>query len=145
MVRIRWSPAEEVEDLHRRMEQMMDRLLHAVEPAPSVTGWAPRTDIYETADRLLVAVELPGVERSDIEIVVQGQYLRVSGTREAPPASGCMRWHQMEIAYGPFERVVALPYALDPERITANYRDGFLLIEIAREATEGRAVPITSP
>ena len=144
MVRIRRSPAQEVETLHRRMEQMMERLLHAVDPLPSPAGWVPRADIYETADRLLVALEVPGVERSDIEIVVQGPYLRVSGSREAPAATGCMRWHQMEIAYGPFERVVALPYEVDPDRITAAYRDGFLLIEIACEAPGGRTVPIES-
>ncbi len=145
MVRIRRSAADEVADLHRRMEQMMERLLHGADPVPSPTGWTPRADIYETADRILVILEIPGVERDDLEIVVQGRYLRVAGSREQPASSGCVRWHQMEIAYGPFERVVALPAEADPERIEATYRDGYLRIEIVREAAGTRAVPIETP
>jgi HSP20 family protein len=146
MLRIRRiAVEEEVTDLHRRMEQMMERLLHGAEAVVSPSGWAPRADIYETADHILVVVEVPGVERSDIEIVVQGRYLRVSGTRGEPSAAGCMRWHQMEIAYGPFERVVALPAEADPERIEATYRDGFLRIQVVRGAAATREVPIETP
>lgn len=146
MLRIRRSAVEEeVADLHRRMEQMMERLLHGADAVPSPSGWAPRADIYETADRILVVLEIPGVERGDIEIVVQGRYLRVSGRRDEPASSGCMRWHQMEIAYGAFERLVSLPAEADPEKIEATYRDGFLRIAIVREAAGARAVPIDTP
>ncbi len=140
MVRIRRSPGVEISDLHRRMEQMMQQLLHSADPAAH--GWVPRADIYETADGLVLSLEIPGVERGDIEIEVQGVYLKVSGVRQEPTASGCMRWHQMEIVYGPFERVVALPQEVDPERIRATYREGFLRIEIPREASGSRTVPI---
>jgi len=141
MVRILISPTREVADLHRRMEQMMERLLHIAEPESSSLGWVPRADVYETAEQILVSLEIPGVERGEIEILVQGPYLRVSGVRQEP-TSVCMRWHQMEIVYGPFERVVALPLAIDPEGIRATYTDGFLRIEIPRGAAGPRSVSI---
>ncbi len=97
----------------------------------------PRVDICETTEGLVLSFEIPGIDRGDIEILVQGAYLTVSGIRQEPSAPGCMRWHQMEIVYGPFERVVALPEAIDPERILATYRDGFLRIEIPRGASAG--------
>ncbi len=142
MVRIRTTATREVADLHRHMEQMLERLLYAAEPDPAIAGWVPRADVYETAGGILVTVEVPGVERGEIEILVQGSYMRVSGVREEPALSSCMRWHQMEIAYGPFERVVSLPAEVDAERITATYRDGFLRIEIPRASPPSRSVTI---
>ena len=53
-----------------------------------------------------------------------------------------MRWHQMEIAHGRFERVLALPQEVDAERITATYKDGFLYITIPRLPAGGASVPI---
>jgi HSP20 family protein len=140
VVRIRNRPELAVSDLHRRMEQMMAGLLRHLEPPASATGWVPRVDVFETADTILVTLELPGVDREGIEIVVEGPYLSVSGVRPEPAPSACMRWHQMEIAYGPFERILALPIEIDPGRISATYRDGFLQIEIPRGAP--RTVPI---
>jgi len=144
MVRILRSPVAGAGDLHRRMEQMLEQLMQTADRATAALGWVPRADIYETAESIQIALEIPGVDRGDIEILVQGSYLKVSGLRPEPEASGCMRWHQMEVAYGPFERVVALPQEIDPERITAIYRDGFLRITIPRGAAN-RTVPIDSP
>lgn len=144
MVRILRNPEASADDLHRRMEQMLEQLLHAVDRPTVSLGWVPRADIYETAETILIALEIPGVDRGDIDILIQGSYLKVSGVRAEPQASGCMRWHQMEISYGAFERVVALPQEVDPEHITATYRDGFLRIEIPRAAVS-RTVPIHAP
>src|SRR5207249_12016648 len=99
-------------------------------------------DVYETADGFVATLELPGIEREEIEILVEGLYLRLSGVRPEPPVRDCMRWHQMEIAHGPFERVIALPQEADPERITATYKDGFLTIHIPRGSSGKRSVPI---
>jgi HSP20 family protein len=125
------------------MRQTMERLLLGVEGALHQGAWVPRSDVRESSEGVSVTLEIPGVEREDIEIVIESNYLKVSGLREQPPIGGCVRWHQMEIAYGPFERVIALPFEPDPGRITATYREGFLRIEIGR-GTEARNVPITS-
>ncbi len=143
-VRIRRSQSVEVGELHRRMQQMMERLLLGVESTVPEVGWVPRSDVRETPEGISVTLEIPGVEREAIEIVVESNYLRVSGVRGGPEAQGCVRWHQMEIAYGPFERVIALPFEADPERITATYRNGFLHIEV-EGAPAPREIPIQTP
>jgi len=142
MVRIRRSPTHPMLDIHHRMEQVMERLLRDVKPAELQVSWTPRADVYETSEGFEITLELPGVERDDIEIVVEGPYLSLSGLRPEPPAAGCVRWHQMEIAHGRFERVLALPAEADTERITATYQAGFLSIRIPRAATAARSVPI---
>lgn len=145
LVRIRRSETQVVADLHRRLEQVVERLLHEAAPSAESRGWVPRADIYETSDGLSIVLDLPGIEREDIEIVVEGAYLSISGSRPEPVPFGCTRWHQMEIAHGPFERILALPQEVDPASISATYKDGFLHITIARPAAGGRSVPIEEP
>lgn len=142
MVRIRRVEDSSALDLHRRMEQMMEALAHGLDPTRASAAWVPPVDIYETNETIVLALEVPGVERADVEILVQGPYLRVAGVRREPAGAGCMRWHQMEIAYGPFERVVVLPEEIDPEQVRATYLDGFLRIEIPRSLPLPRTVPI---
>ncbi len=140
-MRIRRSTAQPVIDLHRRMEEVMERLLRDAKPLASPAPWTPRVDIHETAGAIVVTLEIPGVQRDAIDIVVEGLYLTVSGERAETLSTGCLRWHQMEIAHGRFERVLALPQEVDAERITATYKDGFLTITIPR-GTGGCSVPI---
>jgi len=142
MVRIRRDPLHEGPDLHHRMEEMMEALLRHADAVPYTRGWAPRVDILETGDSTVVTLEIPGVERDGIEIVVQGPYIRVAGVRDQPTPPGCRRWHQMEITYGPFERILSLPHEVDPDLIVATYRDGFLSIEIRRDPVQPRNIPV---
>ncbi len=142
MVRIRRRPSPELGDLHRRMEQAMETLLHGSGVASGAGGWAPRVDIRETADIFKITVDLPGVLRDAIDLTVEGSYLHITGVRREPALEGCVRWHQMEIAYGSFERIINLPCEINPDRIQASFRDGFLNIEIPRTAAPSRQVPI---
>jgi HSP20 family protein len=142
VVRIRRCPPQEVSDLQRRMETILNALLHDLPAAQAVSRtWLPRADIHETDAGFVVTLEIPGVEREEIDIVVEGPYLSVSGHRPAPAPAACTRWHQVEIAQGAFERVIALPEGADTAGINATYRDGFLQITIPR-AGAGRSVPI---
>lgn len=143
MVRIRRSPTQEISGLHRRMESVLHALLRDL-PAirePQL-AWVPRTDIRETAAGFIVTLEIPGIDREAIDIVVEGPYLAISGQRPEPVAGTCTRWHQMEILHGAFERVLALPDGADADGISALYRDGFLEITIPRAGGGARSVPI---
>ena len=142
MVRIRTQEGPELSTLHRRMEQVMERLLRDLSAPASAAAWMPRVDLYDTESAIAAILEIPGVDRDRIEIVVEGQFLRISGERPEPQTAACTRWHQMEIVRGPFERVLALPYEVDASAIAATYRGGFLLITMPRAATLSRSVPI---
>lgn len=115
----------------------MAHLLRDVRTMETPAPWVPRVDIFETADGFTVTLEIPGVEREEIDIVVEDRCLTISGTRPEPAPEGCVRWHQMEIAQGRFERVLMLPQEVDPEGITATHRDGFLRIQIPRRTPRG--------
>ena len=96
-------------------------------------AWEPPVDIFEQPDRIIVVVELPGVERDEVSVVVQQGVLEITGMRPKRIPEATERVHQMEIAYGHFARYVQLPHCSDPERIEAELKDGYLTIEIPRE------------
>jgi HSP20 family protein len=94
------------------------------------TVWRPPTDIYKTADRLIVLIEIAGIRNQDFHIVLQDRRLIVSGTRQYQIGPEHTAVHQMEIQRGNFRTEVTIPWRVEREQITATYQDGLLRIEI---------------
>ena len=131
------------EDLIRQMEQefersdeMMRKFLHSFTSPERF--WEPRVDVYETREAVKVKVEIAGVRSDsiDVELSGDGRALAIRGVREDERAEAVDRvlFHQMEIYLGPFERVLPLPPGaeVDREKVTAAYRDGFLIITLPK-------------
>jgi HSP20 family protein len=95
--------------------------------------WRPRADIYRTPDGWLVKVELAGVQPDDITIWARGSRLTISGIRRDRIAAEGWRCYAMEIAYSRFERSMDLPFEVEAAPLTAECRDGMLLIHVATE------------
>jgi HSP20 family protein len=91
----------------------------------------PPTDILELPDRLRVVVEIAGIQQDDVNITVINRALVISGTRRRYTVQP-VAYHQLEIGYGEFRLHVALPWSIEPDRVTAIYQDGFLLIDLPR-------------
>ena len=121
---------------------------------PSET-WTPSVNLYETAESYLVCADLAGVDKEKIDVEVNGQVLKLRGSRAVPAhvdAAGeagageavahgqkRVRIHLMEIDHGGFCREVELPEDVDRERIAANYRNGMLWIELPKIAVPSAA------
>lgn len=106
--------------------------------------WVPNTDVYSTDNGLVIKVELAGMRSENLEITVEGQRLRICGSRpdgcRAPKCSFLV----MEINYGPFESVLELPSGYDLSQAKATYVNGFLRIDVpmAQTQTKTSRVPI---
>ncbi|MBI3953302.1 MAG: Hsp20/alpha crystallin family protein [Chloroflexi bacterium] len=124
------------------MQQEMERFLshfHGSKPPPlyfSSQVWEPAADVYETQDAVLVLIELPGIKRDSIEIVVEGHILMVRGNRPEEGACSQGSYCQMEIQRGPFERRLHLPGPVEGERTAASYEDGILRILLQKPAPQ---------
>jgi HSP20 family protein len=107
-------------------------------------AWTPNTDVYETTDRLVVKMELAGVESDELEVFLQDRLLVVAGYREDTCRKQSKRctFRQMEIDYGHFERRLVLPVAVDVSRAQARMRNGFLRIDLPK-TTRSTPVPAT--
>jgi len=96
------------------------------------TAWQPAVDIYELEDQLLVLVEIPGLNRDDLELHFERGELRIEGVRLRPPLPAPMRAARVEMFYGTFSRRVPLPDDAQGDHIRATYADGVLQILIPR-------------
>jgi HSP20 family protein len=93
--------------------------------------WAPPVDVAEENDRLLVRVEVPGMDQKDLKIHFEDGLLTVSGERQFE-RKDTRNYHRIERAYGSFTRTFSLPRSIDASRIAANYNNGILEIEIPK-------------
>lgn len=93
--------------------------------------WRPPTDVYETEENVVVKMEIAGMRDEDLEVVVQGNLLLISGSRSDSPERKA--YHQMEIPFGKFSVGVDLPVRVNTDNATAEYKDGFLIIQFSKE------------
>lgn len=122
----RWDPLRDLLALHERMERLS---------AQEVAGWTPPVDLYETAEAFVITAELPGLSREDIDIRVQDGQITIQGTRRTPDVP-CERYHRVERGHGAFYRRFQLSPSIDIDRITADLRDGVLMVTVPKSPDE---------
>ena len=118
--------------------RFMQSLFLPAAQAGTGAAWQPYADIYRTRDGWLVKLDLAGVRPEDVQISASGDRLTVRGIRrDWSLQEGCCHY-QMEIAYSRFERTITLPADLDRARLSAEHRNGMVLIHIRLPEAEQR-------
>src|ERR1044071_5956106 len=106
--------------------------------------YRPQIDCYRTDDppAVTVVVDLAGIDPDDVDITVSQRTVTIVGHRHRPRLAGRVSYRQMEIAYGRFQRRIALAEDVDPEQAEAHYDRGLLTIvmPLARQPCAGRIV-----
>jgi HSP20 family protein len=135
----------DIDRLQGEIEELFADLWQVPRFAGLRRGFRPVVDCYRTEDpqQLNVLVELAGVDPESIEIVVEGQALKISGERARPRIGGQV-YQQAEIEYGRFERRIPLGHDVSAESAAATYEAGMLRVTlpIAKRASRGRTVTI---
>ena len=100
---------------------------------PRMTGWAfLAADVFESADKVIVRIEAPGMQREDFNVALSGDVLTVWGEKRIDHETTEGQWRVVQSAYGNFRRDVALPMAVQADKTKASYRDGVLRIELPK-------------
>ncbi|HEX8154254.1 MAG TPA: Hsp20/alpha crystallin family protein [Thermoanaerobaculia bacterium] len=108
----------------------------------AAAAWNPAVDVTEEGGKIMVKVEVPGVEEKDLRVAFEDGLLTVTGERQFERKDD-RNYHRIERQYGSFTRSFSLPRSADPSGITANYRNGVLEIEIPkREESKPRQIAI---
>jgi HSP20 family protein len=120
------------------------RSVGGVREGSARASWVPNTDVYSTDGGIVVKVELAGMRSDHLEIIVEGNRLRISGNRPDGCRSAKANFLVMEINYGPFESVLEVPPGYDLSQAKAVYLNGFLRIDvpIAPRSAKSTKVPI---
>jgi HSP20 family protein len=101
-----WAEACELLD---RAERLHRQFFVPQRPEGRRPTWEPPVDLLETEDELWICVALPGVAKEQLEVLVEGGVLVVTGERPMPGRTRGTRIHRLEIPYGRFERRIELP------------------------------------
>jgi HSP20 family protein len=91
-------------------------------------GWEPSLDVYEDPDKITVRAELPGMEKENINVSLEGNTLTIAGERKHEEERKEGNTFRSERFFGRFQRSVTLPQPVDVNRLQANYKDGVLSI-----------------
>ena len=102
------------------------------------TDFWPRVNVSETENELQVTAELPGVDEKNIDVTVTGDQVTIKGEKrsevdEKQDEKG-RSFRRMERSYGSFERTMALPFDIDPDKVHATFRNGVLTLTLPKPA-----------
>ncbi|MDH3590231.1 MAG: Hsp20/alpha crystallin family protein [Planctomycetota bacterium] len=110
----------------------------------STPGLVPALDFLETDTAYVAHVELPGVAADAIEVSIADGRLEIRGEKKAVSEQDGDNWHRVERRYGSFVRSVTLPGEVDAGNVTAESKNGVLVITLPkREDARPRKINVT--
>ena len=133
MVITRWDPFREVVALQNRVNSLFRDLNQGDDPV-AAASFVPAVDIYEDAKKIVLKLEVPGIEEKDLDIRVENHTLTVKGERKFEAEEKEQNFHRIERRYGSFFRAFTLPSTVDTESVQASYNAGVLKLELAKKA-----------
>ena len=131
---VRWDPFRDLVSIQDELNRLFGRTYAGIEPTrPTATGsWMPSMDLYETEDKIVATVDLPGIEPEDVEVAVEDATLTISGSREFSSEVKEENYHRVERRYGSFSRAISLPPTADTDKVEAHFDKGVLTVEVAK-------------
>jgi len=113
--------------------------------AAGESHWIPNTDVYVAGNDLVIKVELAGLSHENLELIVEGNRLMISGHRPDGSRTCKCKFLVMEINYGHFECVIEIPPGYDLPEAKATYQNGFLQVNVpkATDSSQTFLVPVS--
>jgi HSP20 family protein len=141
----RWDPFRDLMSIQNELNRLFGRTYGGGEGGTGSAGsWVPPLDVFESTDKYVVAVELPGIEPGDVEVAVEDSSLTIKGQRDffyKDAADDAFR--RIERRYGQFTRTLTLPSTADVEKVDAKFDKGVLTIEVPkREEAKPRKITV---
>jgi HSP20 family protein len=128
----RWDPFRGIAGPQNRVNFLL-RVVNDGQDAVAATSFVPAVDIYEDAKRVVLKLEVPGIEEKDLDIRVENHTLTVKGERKFEGEEKEQNFHRIERRYGSFFRAFTLPLTVDTESVQASYNAGVLKLELAKK------------
>ena len=142
---VKWNPMRDMLSFNSRADRFFNDFFNASRNV-NVTGnwgWNPRVDIYEEEDAIVLKAELPGVEKDNITVDVENGVLTLKGERSSDSEVKEESYYRRERCFGSFERRFNLPENVDPDSITADYKDGVLKVGVPKpEETKPKQITV---
>jgi HSP20 family protein len=139
----RWEPLNEIESL---MERLMSWQPLRLQSSLSMMAQSPRLDIIEGDNGYVFKVDVPGMEKQDLTVSVEGNMLTIAGERKLEREDSKPKFFRVERFYGRFSRCFSLPEDADAGSVHAHCEKGVLTVDVARkdgvQSTQPTAIPV---
>ncbi len=128
----RWDPFRDVLALQNRMNSLFQEYNRGEGDALSTAAFVPPVDIYEDEHKIVLKLEVPGMQESDLDIQMENNVLTVRGERKFEKEEKEENFHRIERRYGSFYRSFTVPNTVNPEGVKASYDAGVLKLELEK-------------
>jgi len=101
-------------------------------------------EVEETEKDVVVRVEVPGMDKEDCRITIEGNMLYLSGEKRIERETHDSTYHVMERAYGAFQRSISLPRNVDIDKAEASYKNGVLTVRLPKAGGDtAKSIPVS--
>jgi HSP20 family protein len=131
------SVFSEMDDLLQKM--WVDFPFHNLEEETNLS-WSPRLDVSETDKALEVVADLPGMEKKDIKVSLDGDLLTIKGEKKEVKEKKDKHYHTIERRSGSFYRALRLPMEVEGDKIAATFKEGVLTLTLPKSTVAAKKV-----
>ena len=128
----RWDPFREVVTMQNRLNSLFRDLNDGDSPM-TTAAFVPAVDVYEDDKKVMLKLEVPGIDEKDLDVSVENNTLTVKGERRFESEEKEENFHRIERRYGSFYRAFTLPSTVDTEHVQAKYNAGVLKLELQKK------------
>ena len=130
MTLVKWVPQRNMFNVFDDVEKMINQAFgHSILNKEITSHMQPLLDVYETDNTIVASLDLPGVEKKDVEVSVSNGFLTISGERKNISSEGRI-WQ--ETSFGTFKRTFELTEAVVEDKIKAQFKNGVLKISLPK-------------
>ncbi len=135
MTLVKWTPITRrpAFNLFNEFNRMIDHMpAHHEDTVSAYPSWTPSLDVREDKSGYTISVDLPGMEKKDIDISIDEGVLSISGERKHEINEEDNGWIRNEVSYGKFRRSFTLTDDVDQDSIKASFKNGVLIVGLAK-------------
>lgn len=126
------------EDINAILQRSFDNIFPEYIFHKELNGMAMPVDVKEYEDRYCLKVELPGINKEDINIDINKSYVKIEAKKEFEKEDDDKKhkYHKSEFRYGNYSRTLYFPYEINPEQASAELKKGILDINLPKIQNE---------
>jgi len=132
---VRRTPMNEFDALDYGLDNILASFLNDENSATSRLNqfdYPSETEVFSKDNYLVYRVALPGIDQKDIDLSVENNVLKIKAERKQPNEVKEKDWYARSFCYGQFEQSWTLPKAVNPDEVSAEFKNGVLEIRVPR-------------
>ena len=126
---VRWNNFNSALPVMNQLDDLFDSMIYKT--LEKSQNWTPEVSVFENDKLYTVTLDIPGVEKKNVNIEVEGSALIISGKREKVNEKD-MSLYYSQTRYGNFSRTFNLPEEINVEKIGAKYKNGTLVLTLPK-------------